>query len=134
MAGTGIDMTDDKAVQFTLDRVHVKWGHLSRPLPVTTKRVQSRGSVTYFAKMTAKEPWLLHATFGTKRGQETSFVRTSLLDALREKLQRACNGECRSERAEEEADDEDRDFMDDIDVSDHSQSPRKQTDGAKRAR
>ncbi len=61
MAGTGVDMTDFKDVQFTFDRVHVKGGFLTTPQPVITKRCQVGTSPKYFVKIAAKEQWLIKA-------------------------------------------------------------------------
>ena len=133
MADTGVDMTGYKAVQFTLDQVHVTGGFLNTPLPVTAKRCQVGDNAKYFVKMAAKEKWLVKATCGPLKRSETSFMRTSLLDDLRDRAQRACNGECHNDREEDEADEE-RDCMDDINVADDSQSPTKQTGDGKRAR
>jgi hypothetical protein len=138
MAGTRVDMTGYKEVQFTFDQVHMKGGYITQPLPVIAKRIQVSGFPKYFVKMTAKDAWLIKATCGYKKHHETSFQRTTLLEDLRDKLLRACNGECKPDMPNADVDDVERDFMEEIFVGNVDKSPQDKSPqkggGAKRAR
>ena len=78
-------------VNFEYGKIHFVGGMLKKSLPMTTRQVDHGGKTTIFVKMSVNEPWLLQSTVGPKGPTKASFGRTTLLDQLREVLERACN-------------------------------------------
>ena len=63
----------------------------SEPVPFRTKTVDNEKLV--FLRMEAREPWLIKACTGSTRILPGLSGRTTLISELRDKLQRACDGE-----------------------------------------
>jgi len=113
-----------KQVAFEYGQIHVRGVFLSKSVPVVSKIVSydpaahgqpavagSQQSTKTFVKMSSNEPWLVMATTGQRKSNQSSFGRTSLLQVLREKVGEAADGALQSV-----PDDADVDPMDDIDV------------------
>ena len=80
-------------VKFVFGAIQISGGHVKKPMPVIAKTVtnQSGTANMTFVKLSTNEPWLQYATTGHKRSSGGSFGRTSLLEALREKVLTFCN-------------------------------------------
>ena len=90
-----VNMTGFKPVRFSFGQIHVSGGLAGKPQPVNSKTVgdsAGEGNMT-FVKMSSGEQWLTCATTGQRRYSGGSFGRTSLLDELRDKVQKYCDGE-----------------------------------------
>ena len=86
-----------KPVQFDVGKVHIAGGYTTRPMPVVSKSVADVHGVTItFVKLSANEPWLRASTTGdTKWTTSAGMCRTSLLQVLRERINRLCDGTVR---------------------------------------
>ena len=105
-----------RPAKFELCKVHFCGGLLKKPMPLTTKKVITRGGgEKIFVKMLASEPWLIGAATGQK--VHGMLCRTTLLTTLHSYVERACNGELDTRAAEEEGGD-DYDPMEEIEVDD----------------
>ena len=123
-----------RPAKFEFSKVHFCGGLLSRPMPLATKKVITRGGgEKMFVKMGAAESWLAGATTGQKR--HGLLCRTTLLTTLHEFVEKACNGELDTQAAAEEDGDE-YDPMQEIEVDDgtHSRSRGVGYSDSKRAR
>ena len=91
---TKVAMNQFKPVQFEFGKIHMKGGHAAKAVPMTSKTVEgpNKKNVT-FIKMAVSEAWLITATTGQTRYHASSFGRTSLLDVIREHIQRLCDGD-----------------------------------------
>ena len=108
------DMSGCKPVRFQHGKVHVRGGRLHKDMPMTTTTVNVRGKKTVFVKLGVREAWMITATTGQKRHQNSSICRTSLLQLLHNKKDDACNGAADiGDRADEEGE---HDPMADLDV------------------
>ena len=128
----GVDMTGFRPVKFAFGQVHFSGGHGGKPLPMTTKTVSN----DTFVKMSRTETWLVFATTGQNKCTQGSFGRTTLLEDLRGKAQKHCDGELASSSSVEISS-EDYDPMNEVEQEegDVDVSPSKtKGQGAKRAR
>lgn len=84
-----------KPVEFCFGQIHISGGHGGKPLPVASKTVAdpAGNKNMTFVKLSCSEPWLLYATTGQRRYSAGSFGRTSLLEDLRQQVQKYCDGE-----------------------------------------
>jgi hypothetical protein len=86
-------MADFRPVKFEIGKVHIAGGHASKPMPVVSQTVASAEGTNYtFVKISAVEPWLRTCTTGNRRWGNETYGRTSLLQTLREKIDRICDG------------------------------------------
>ena len=71
----------------------MKGGHAAKPSPMTSRTVEGpdRQNVT-FIKLATSETWLIMAVTGSSRYAASSFGRTSLLDVLRDRISKLCDG------------------------------------------
>ena len=112
------DMSGFTPVTFQFGRVHCAGGLLNKSLPLETKNV---GEHT-FVKLDLNQSWILHATAGQgRRWTHSLSARTTLVDRLRTCVQQACDGVLEAPVTSDE-----RDPMDDVDVSD-DESPSKRS-------
>ena len=119
-----------KPVSLLTGMVHMKGGALRTSTPVATKHIGLGQQKIVFVKMSTNDQWLLKATTGCSKFRESAFGRTSLLDDMRQFVQRCCNGDVKPKEVGDEAQgglccegtdeggDEDYDPMNDVDVSD----------------
>lgn len=96
-----VNMQGFKPVKFSFGQIHFSGGFVGKPIPVNSRTVsdESGHSNMTFVKMACSETWLLLATTGHKRHNAGSFGRTSLLEDLRDKVQKYCDGEVSSSSA-----------------------------------
>ena len=87
-----------------------------------------------FARMATTEKWLVLATTGQKSAASQMFGKSSLLEVLRERVERACNGEECTTAGDEAAAEAEHDPMDDIDDAKQGDETPTRGGGAKRAR
>ena len=74
-------------------QIHVTGGFLRKPLPVQVKvDIGSDGKNWQFIKMASTEYWLTTATCGPSTRNKLEFGRTSLINTLRQRIQRLCDG------------------------------------------
>ena len=84
-----------KQVNFRYGMVHASGGHLTAPMPMTTKL--GLDNVVY-AKMSMSESWLSISTTGTRRNSPNVFGESGgLLELLKDKVMRACDGDLESD-------------------------------------
>ena len=82
-----------KPVRFEFGKIHVSGGYASKPMAMVTKTIDDTdGKKKIFAKMRASENWLVMATCGHGNKNKSSFDRTSLIEDLRERICRLCDG------------------------------------------
>ena len=105
-----------RPVQLEFGKIHMKGGHSAKALPMTSRTVEGpdRQNVT-FVKMATTELWLISAVTGSARYSASSFGRTSLLDDLRDRISKLCDGD---ERAEDVPQDDDYDPMAEVEQAD----------------
>ena len=94
-AMASVNMIGFKPVKFSFGQIHISGGHGGKPLPVLSKTVSDAACKKNMTcvKVSCSEQWLLFATTGQRRYSAGSFGRTSLLEDLREKVQKYCDGE-----------------------------------------
>ena len=82
-----------RPVVFEFGKIHVSGVYLPRPMAMVTKTVDDTdGKKKIFVKMGSTESWLLATPCGSTKKNGSSFGRTSLLDILRERILRLCDG------------------------------------------
>ena len=90
----GVNMTGLKPVKFAFGQIHITGGHGAKPIPVTSKIVSDPfGSKNTCVKMASTEVWLVFAATGQHTYSAASWGRTSLLEDLRDKVQKHCDGD-----------------------------------------
>ena len=89
-----MNMTGFKPVKFSFAQIHISGGHGAKPIPVTSKTVSD--PIGTFVNMSCSEAWLVFAATGSTKYLAGSFGRTSLLEDLRDKVQKHCDGDMSS--------------------------------------
>ena len=118
----GLDWANFKPLEFQFAQVHVRGGHAGKFQPMNTRVVSSQESSVEetFVKMAFTEPWLIFLTTGQHRYTGSSFGRTTLLNDLRTRVEKFCDGEAETE---EQGAGEDYDPMAEIDGADSPGGP-----------
>ena len=75
------------------NRVLVSGGWNRHPEACPFRSAMYDGETLVFLRVEAREPWLIKGACGDKRIPEGLTNRTTLVRELREKLERACDGE-----------------------------------------
>ena len=92
MTGGGVHKF--KPVEFRFGQIHVRGGHTSKFQPVISKSVRSKNSSVEetFVKIASSEQWLVQATTGATRRSQSAWGRTTLVNDLRTRVERLCDG------------------------------------------
>ena len=102
-----VDTSKFKPVEYHFGKIHMMGGQSTKPYPMTSKTITGQGGTsTTFVKLAVSETWLLASTTGQCKYAGSSFGRTSLLEALREEIQKYCDDPGCAPDPEPEEDDE----------------------------
>ena len=92
MTGGGVQKF--KPVEFRFGQIHLRGGHNGKFSPVISKTVRSKNSSVEetFVKFASSEQWLVQATTGQTRRSQSARGRTTLVNDLRTRVERLCDG------------------------------------------
>ena len=103
-----VDLGGFKTVAFDWGQIHVRGGCLGKATPITFQTIPLKAPreahSKIFIKLSMTESWLSKATTGQGNVRPCVFGRTSLLELLREKVQKFANGELDDEDEDQEYD------------------------------
>ena len=99
-----VDTSAFRPLTFEYEKIHISGGHSTKSLPMISKTVKVPGTAAKgtaakdkeddkmtFVKLAVSELWLIASTTGQTKYAGSSFGRTSLLDVLREEIQKHCD-------------------------------------------
>ena len=96
-----VDTSAFRPLTFEYEKIHISGGHSTKSLPMISKTVKVHGTAAKgtaakdtevekmtFVKLAVSELWLIASTTGQTKYAGSSFGRTSLLDVLRDEIQK----------------------------------------------